>query len=64
MTYDILIRDGQVVDGTGAVPVYADGAIARDRIAIVGSGGGGQLNDRRHRQAGDAGLHRHPHALR
>jgi N-acyl-D-amino-acid deacylase len=34
--YDLLIRNGLVVDGTGAPPVHADIAIAGGRIAEVG----------------------------
>ena len=36
MAYDLLIRNGTVVDGTGAPRVNADVAIAGDRIAEVG----------------------------
>jgi len=36
MIYDIVIRGGRVVDGTGAAPVYADVAIKGDRIVKVG----------------------------
>lgn len=35
--YDILIRNGRVVDGTGNPWVYADVGIVRDRIAFVGT---------------------------
>lgn len=34
--YDVLLRGGLVVDGTGAPPYVADVAIAGDRIALVG----------------------------
>lgn len=36
-TYDIVIRNGLIVDGTGATPVVGDVAIAGDRIAAIGS---------------------------
>ncbi|MBO0852365.1 MAG: amidohydrolase family protein, partial [Nocardia sp.] len=36
--YDIVIRGGDVVDGTGAPPRRADLAIDGDRIAEVGTG--------------------------
>ncbi len=36
MTYDLIIKDGQVVDGTGAPARRADVAIAQGRIAEVG----------------------------
>ena len=35
MTYDILIRNGKVVDGTGNPWFYGDVALAGDRIAAV-----------------------------
>lgn len=35
-TYDVVIRDATVVDGTGADPRVADVAVADDRIAAVG----------------------------
>lgn len=34
--YDVIIRGGQVIDGTGAVPVAADIAIEGDRIVQIG----------------------------
>ena len=37
MTYDIIIKDGTVVDGTGAPRFSADVAIANGRIAEIGS---------------------------
>ena len=36
MTYDILIKDGLIVDGSGAPWVKADIAVTRDRIAKIG----------------------------
>jgi N-acyl-D-amino-acid deacylase len=36
MTHDLVIRNGSVVDGTGAEPVRADVAIDGDRITAVG----------------------------
>ncbi|MDG1989619.1 MAG: amidohydrolase family protein, partial [Acidimicrobiales bacterium] len=36
MAYDLIIRGGTVVDGTGAPPVTADVAVDGDRIAEVG----------------------------
>src|SRR5262249_14673587 len=33
---DLVIRNGNVLDGTGCDPVQADGAVEGDRIAIVG----------------------------
>ena len=35
-TYDLVIRNGKVVDGTGAKPFIADVAIKGDRIAAIG----------------------------
>ena len=34
--YDVIIRGGRVIDGTGAPPVVADVAIAGDRIVQIG----------------------------
>ena len=34
--FDVVIRGGNVVDGTGAAPRKADVAIAGDRIVAVG----------------------------
>src|SRR5437016_6714344 len=34
--YDVLIRNGRVVDGTGNPWVYADVGVTRDRITLVG----------------------------
>ena len=36
MAWDVLIRNGTLVDGTGAAPVRADVAVQGDRIAKVG----------------------------
>src|SRR5246127_1296500 len=36
MAYDIIIKDGTIVDGTGAPPFTADLAIANGRIAEIG----------------------------
>lgn len=40
--YDIIIRNGQVVDGTGRPGYKADVAIKNDRIARIGNLGGGK----------------------
>ncbi|MGI9627169.1 MAG: N-acyl-D-amino-acid deacylase family protein [Longimicrobiales bacterium] len=39
-TYDVILRGGQVLDGTGSAPVVADVAILGRRIAAVGDLGG------------------------
>ncbi len=36
MAYDLVIRNGTLVDGSGAEPVRADVAVQGDRIAVVG----------------------------
>ena len=36
MEYDLIIRGGSIVDGTGLKPYVADIAIAGDRIARIG----------------------------
>lgn len=38
--YDLLIRNGSVIDGSGVDPRLADVAIEGDRIALVGEGAG------------------------
>ena len=45
--YDVIIRGGRVIDGTGAPPVDADIAIAEDRIVQIGpvSGTGAKTID-------------------
>ena len=34
--YDVLIRNGNVYDGTGAPPYVADIAISGDRVSAIG----------------------------
>ena len=41
MTYDLIIRDGLIVDGTGSEPFAGDVAIDGDSIAVVGKVEGG-----------------------
>jgi len=41
MAYDLLIKNGTVVDGTGAPPRHADVAVAAGKIAEIGKIGGG-----------------------
>ena len=36
MSYDLLIKNGTVVDGTGSQPVQADVAVADGKIAEIG----------------------------
>ena len=36
MSYDLVIKNGRIVDGTGAPPYIADVAVAGDRIARIG----------------------------
>ena len=48
MNHDIIIRNGTVVDGTGAPAIRADVGIKADRIAeIIGSDDGGIDGDGR-----------------
>ena len=37
MAYDLVIRNGTIVDGSGAAPYAADVAISGDRIAEIGT---------------------------
>src|SRR5579859_5035708 len=48
--HDIVIRGGEVADGTGAAPVRADVAIDGDRISAVGA-----IGERGHREIDAAG---------
>jgi N-acyl-D-aspartate/D-glutamate deacylase len=40
MAWDVLIKNGTVIDGTGREPVRADVAVQGERIAAVGELGG------------------------
>ena len=51
MAFDLIIRGGTVVDGTGAPPVTADVAVDGDRIAEVG-----RVEGRAHREIDADGL--------
>ena len=37
MSFDVLIKGGTVVDGTGCTPYVADVAIAGDKVVAVGT---------------------------
>lgn len=41
-TYDLILRDGLIYDGSGQAPFYGDVAIQRDRVAAVGDLGDAQ----------------------
>ncbi len=45
MTHDLIVRNGLVVDGTGAEPVAADVAIDGDRITAIGDVDGGATRE-------------------
>ena len=63
--FDLVIRNGTIVDGTGAAPRDGDVAVKDGRIAAVGKVAGARpRGDRRQGPHRDAGLRRHPHALR
>ena len=66
--YDILIRGGDVVDGTGSARRRADVAIQGDRVVAIGDrrrhGWRSRRHHRRHRQGRRARLRRRAHALR
>ncbi len=40
--FDVLIRNGMIVDGTGAKPIYGDVGVKGDRITLVGKANGAQ----------------------
>ncbi len=62
--YDVVIRGGRVVDGTGSPWFRADVAIKGDTIVAIAPriDGAGGPRDRCHRPRGQPGLHRHSHA--
>ena len=64
--YDLLIRGGQIVDGTGNPPFNADVAIRGDRIAAIGrlTDAKRDPGDRRARSRRRPRLHRSPHPFR
>ena len=55
--FDLVIRGGTVVDGTGAAPFIADVALKDGIIAAIGA------DLAKGRQDIDARLRRYPHAL-
>ncbi len=64
MTADVVIRGGTVVDGTGAAGRVADVAVTDGHHLRDRDGPRRPARARRLGPDGDAGLHRHPHALR
>ncbi len=64
--YDLLIRNGRIVDGTGNPWFHGDVAIRGDRIVAVGRvpAGTAKRDDRREGAGRRARLHRHALALR
>ena len=66
MAWSLLIKNGTVIDGSGAARCKADVAIAGDRIVAVApelAGNAERIIDATS-AGGRAGLHRHPFALR
>ena len=64
--YDLVIRNGRIVDGTGSPWYAADVGIRDGRIAAIGDcwGRGGAADGRRGRAGRGAGVHRHARAVR
>ena len=63
--YDILIKGGDVIDGTGSAGRRADVGIQGDRIVAIGElDAGAVVTIRRHRQGGRTRVRRRAHALR
>ena len=62
--FDLVVRNGTVLDGTGGEPREADVAVQDGRIAAVGRSRRRRARgDRRQGAGGHAGLRRHPHPL-
>ena len=65
MAYDVVIKNGTVVDGTGRQPYRADVAVQGDRIAEVGKiTGSAKTNNRRGRAHCHSGLCRYSYTPR
>ena len=65
MAFDLVIRSGTVVDGTGGPARTADVAIADGRVVEVGAVDGHRPpRDRRRRRRRRPRVRRHPHPLR
>ena len=60
---ELAIRNGLVVDGTGAGPRAGDVGVDDGRIVAVGTRARGRAGDRRGREGDRAGVHRHPQPL-
>ena len=63
MSYDLLIKDARVVDGSGLPAYGADVGIREGRIAEIGRLSKAPPHHRRRRAGAGAGIHRPPHAL-
>ena len=63
---DLLIRGGQVIDGTGTLAREADVAISEGRIVAMGDCAGreARAGNRCFGSGGGSGIHRHTHAFR
>ena len=62
--FDLVVRGGTVLDGTGGEPREADVAVQDGRIAAVGRiAGAGREEIDASGLARHAGLRRHPHPL-
>ena len=65
MSHDVIIRNGTLIDGTGAPGKRADLAIDGDRVAAIGTHRRhGAAGDRRHGQTRHTGFRRHSHPSR
>ena len=64
MAFDLVIRGGTVIDGSGGEPVVQDVGIDGDRIAAVGLRLGPGREEIDAPADRDPRLRRHPHALR
>ena len=65
MTYDVMIKNGTIIDGTGTPSYVGDVAISGDKVAAVGRHRRqGEADHRCGGSFGDPRVYRHPYASR
>ena len=64
MAYDLLIKNGRMIDGSGMPAFRGDVGVKDSKIAEIGKLAGRPAGDRRRRAGRRAGLYRQPLPLR